>query len=342
LKTCSAVPRRLLLGLAAGAALPAGATSAQGGPATRGGSAPAAAAPRRAVATVAVAGDLLRELAGDALRTETLMGEGVDPHLYRPTRADIARLLSADAVFAIGHRLEGRMEDVFARLRSAGRTVLALAEALPRERLRTHPDYPDSADPHIWMDPLLWAEAGGPAAEAVIALAAPGAAEAVRGRLERWRARLARLDAYAREALGRIPPERRLLVTAHDAFGYFGARYGLELESLQGLSTDSEASLARVERLVALLVDRRVPAVFAEASVPDRAVRALIEGAAARGHQVALGATLYSDSMGRPGTYEGTHEGMLDHNITAIARALTAGAPGLALPPRGLNGRLAA
>ena len=329
MKTCSAIARRRLLAAGLSLAMPLAtplAVQAQG----RGGA-------KRVVATVAMLGDMLREVAGDALRVETLMGEGVDPHLYRPTRADIARLLSADAVFAVGHRLEGRMEEVFERLRAAGRTVVAAAEALPRDRLRTHPDYPDSADPHIWMDPILWSEAAGPVTEAALTLA-PEAREGMRDRLDRWRGRMARVDAYAKASIGAIPEGQRILVTAHDAFGYFGARYGLQLESLQGISTDSEASLARVERLVALLVARRVPAIFSESSVPDRAVRALIEGAGARGHRVAPGGTLFSDAMGRPGTYEGTHEGMLDHNISTIARAL--GAPGV--PARGLNGRLAA
>jgi manganese/zinc/iron transport system substrate-binding protein len=325
MKTCSAIGRRILL--AAALAAPA---------ATPGARAQTRPAPR-AVATVGMLGDMLRAVAGPALRTDTLLGEGVDPHLYRPTRADMARLLAADAVFAIGHRLEGRMEDVFERLRAAGRLVLALAEALPRDRLRTHPAYADSADPHIWMDPVLWAAATEPLAAAVLRLA-PGDAAGVAERAAAYRATQQRLDAYAHRVLDPIPAAQRVLVTAHDAFGYFGARYGLELESLQGVSTESEASLAQMERLVALLVARRIPAVFAETSVPDRAVQALIEGAAARGHRVALGGTLFSDAMGPPGTYVGTHEGMLDHNITVIARAL--GSP--AVPPRGLNGRLAA
>jgi manganese/zinc/iron transport system substrate-binding protein len=134
-----------------------------------------------------------------------------------------------------------------------------------------------------------------------------------------------------------VPEGARVLVTAHDAFSYFGRRYGLEIESIQGLSTEAEANLAGIEALVAKLVARRVPAVFAETSVPDRAVRALMEGAAARGHRVALGGNLFSDAMGRPGTYLGTYEGMMDHNITTIMRAL-----GGRVPPRGLNGRLAA
>lgn len=290
---------------------------------------------RTVLATVAMVGDAVRDIAGGRVRAETLIGEGVDPHLFRPTRADIARLLAADAVFGNGHRLEGRMGDVLDRVRAAGKPVVLIAESIPRQRLRANPDYPDAADPHVWMDPTLWAEAAG-AVEAGLSRLIPDAREAFADNLARFRACCARLDAYAQEAIGSIPGNARVLVTAHDAFSYFGARYGLEIESIQGISTESEANLAAIEALVRKLVDRRVPAVFAESSVPDRAVRALIEGAGARGQRVALGGNLFSDAMGRPGTYEGTYEGMIDHNITTIARAL-----GGRVPPRGLNGRLA-
>lgn len=293
-------------------------------------------APRGVIATVAMVGDVVRDISGGRIRAETLIGEGVDPHLFRPTRADIARLLGADAVFGVGHRLEGRMGDVLERVRAAGKPVVLMAEALPRERLRANPDYPDAADPHVWMDPTLWAEAAGTAGEALARLV-PDSREAFADNLARFRQGCARLDAYARETIATIPANARVLVTAHDAFSYFGARYGLEIESIQGLSTDAEANLAAIEALVRKLVDRRVPAVFAETSVPDRAVRALIEGAGARGQRVALGGNLFSDAMGRPGTYEGTYEGMMDHNITTVVRAL-----GGEAPARGLNGRLAA
>jgi manganese/zinc/iron transport system substrate-binding protein len=277
-------------------------------------------------------GDLVRGVGGEAVQAETLMGEGVDPHLFRPTRADIARILRADAVFAVGHRLEGRMGEVLERARAAGKPVVAVAETLPRDRLRAHPEYPDAADPHVWMDPLLWGEAAAAVAE--------GLARLLRGfdpapSLAGLRGRLARLDDYARRVFAPIPRDRRVLVTAHDAFGYFGQRYGFQVESIQGLSTEAEANLIRIEQLVRLLVDRSIPAVFAESSVPDRAVRALIEGAGARGQRVALGGQLFSDSMGRPGTYRGTYDGMMDHNITTIARAL-----GGEAPERGLDGRL--
>lgn len=321
MNTCSGIRRRTLL--AAALSLPA----------------PAFAQARRpplALCTVGMVGDTVRSLAGPHLRTETLIGEGVDPHLFRPTRNDIARLLSAELIFANGHRLEGRMGDVLDRAAANNRPVVLLAEALPRDRLRANPDYPDAADPHVWMDPVLWADVAAPAAEALTRFM-PARAADFTAALASWRARLARLDEYARGVLGSIPPQQRLLVTAHDAFAYFGARYGIEVASIQGLSTEAEANLARIEALVGTLVERRVPAVFAEASVPDRAVRALIEGAGARGQRVALGGNLFSDSMGRPGTYEGTYEGMIDHNVTTIARAL-----GGSVPARGLNGRLAA
>ncbi|PWS37870.1 manganese transporter [Falsiroseomonas bella] len=318
----SCVGRRALLGtLAAALPLPALAQARPG---------------RSVVATVAMVGDAVREVSGGRVRVETLIGEGVDPHLFRPTRSDISRLLSADAVFGVGHRLEGRMGDVMERVRQAGKPVVLLAESLPRDRLRANPDYPDAADPHVWMDPTLWADAA-KAVEPALNRLVPDAREAMTDNLASFRARCARLDTYAKEVLGTVPENARLLVTAHDAFSYFGARYGFALESIQGLSTEAEANLAAIEALVTKLVERRVPAVFAETSVPDRAVRALIEGAGARGQRVALGGNLFSDAMGRAGTYEGTYEGMLDHNITTIARAL-----GGRAPDRGLNSRLAA
>jgi len=285
-----------------------------------------------ALSTVAMVGDAVRAIGGERVQAETLIGEGVDPHLFRPSRADIARLLRADAVFAVGHRLEGRMGDVLERARGAGKPVVLVAETLPRARLRAHPDYPDAADPHVWMDPVLWADAIAAVAQP-LALLAPGLETAAP--LGEFHARMGRLDAYARDAFAPIPESRRILVTAHDAFSYFGLRYRFRIESIQGLSTEAEASLSRIEAIVALLAERGVPAVFAETSVPDRAVRALIEGAGARGHRVALGGNLFSDSLGAPGSYRGTLEGMLDHNITTIARAL-----GGAAPAQGLNGRL--
>lgn len=286
-----------------------------------------------ALATTGMIGDLVRGVAGQALAVETMIGEGVDPHLFRPTRNDIARILRADVLFYNGHRLEGRMHEVLERAAAQGKPALAVAESVPRTRLRQHEDFPEAADPHLWMDPMLWADTL-PAITATIGQL-PGLNRDLAAGAAETRAILVRLDAYAREVLTPIPAERRVLVTAHDAFAYFGLRYQFDVESIQGLSTEAEASLARIEAMVRLIVEHRLPALFTESSVPDRAVRALVEGVAARGHRVVLGGTLFSDSMGRPGTYRGTYEGMMDHNFTTISRAL-----GGSAPERGLNGRL--
>jgi manganese/zinc/iron transport system substrate-binding protein len=264
---------------------------------------------------------------------ETLLGEGVDPHLYRPTRADIARLLRADLVLYHGLGLEGRLRDAIGRVAASGRPVLAVGEAVPRDSLIIEEGTPD---PHVWMDPTLWGVAADAVAARLSALR-PADAPAIQGNLAAFRAELAALESWARAAMATIPRERRVLVTAHDAFAYCGRRYGLAVEGIEGISTDSEAGVQRIRDLVDLLVARRIPAVFAETSVSDRNIRALIEGAAARGHRVALGGSLFSDAMGAPGTYEGTYIGMIDHNVTTIVRAL-----GGEVAPRGFQGRLAA
>jgi manganese/zinc/iron transport system substrate-binding protein len=185
------------------------------------------------------------------------------------------------------------------------------------------------------MDVALWSELV-PILEAELARLDPADAAGYRERAQAYRAELAALERYVRRVLATVPPERRVLVTAHDAFGYFGRAYGFEVHGIQGLSTESEAGLAEIERLVRLIVERRIGAVFVESSVAERNVRALVEGAAARGHEVRIGGQLFSDAMGAPGTYEGTYVGMIDHNVTVIARAL-----GGEAPPRGMNGRLA-
>lgn len=291
--------------------------------------------PVQVVATTGMVGDLVSAIAGERAALHVMMGPGVDPHLYRATRADLERLLRADLVLANGLGLEGRLAETFARVARAGKSVLAVAETLPEQDLIAVADAPGAFDPHVWMDPSLWAKAAEPVAEALIRLD-PAGEMLFRRNLEILRTSFAAIDGYAASAIATIPEHARVLITAHDAFAYFGRRYGLAVEGIQGLSTETEAGLRRIADLVELVVAGRIPAIFAETSVPDRNLRALIEGAAARGHRVVLGGTLFSDSMGQPGTYEGTYLGMLDHNVTTIVRAL-----GGEAPARGFSGRLA-
>jgi manganese/zinc/iron transport system substrate-binding protein len=294
-----------------------------------------AAAPLRVVATTGMIADIVRQVAGDRAEVAALMGEGVDPHLYRATRSDIARMLEADVVFYNGLLLEGKMTDALVRVARGGKPVFAVTELIDESYLLAPPAFAGHFDPHVWMDPQAWGKAVDVVQQS-LAEVDPEGAEAHGTRAAAYLERLRGLDGYAEGVLATVPPERRVLVTAHDAFSYFGRRYGFEVLGIQGLSTESEAGLKRIEELVSVLVERKIPAVFVETTIPEQSVRALIAGANARGHEVVVGGYLFSDAMGRPGTYEGTYVGMIDHNVTAIARAL-----GGETPPRGLNGQLA-
>lgn len=291
--------------------------------------------PLAVVATIAQIGEAVEWIGGDRIGTRSLMGEGVDPHTYRQTRSDIAALSRADLIFWNGLNLEAQLAKLLDDM--AGRKpVIAVGAALPPERLLQSPDFPGKFDPHVWMDPALWSLAVAAVRDGLIA--ADPAGEAVfRANADAYLARIAEVEAYARNVLATVPEGQRLVISSHDAFGYFGRAFGFEVIGIQGLSTESEAGLGQIERLVDLLVERKVPAVFVESSVSERNVRALVEGAAARGHTVTVGGQLFSDAMGAPGTYTGTYVGMLDSNVTLIARAL-----GGEAPPRGLNGELPA
>ena len=297
-------------------------------------STPSRAEPLRVVATTGMIADSVRAVGGEEVEVRALIGPGIDPHAYRQTRSDIAAMLRADLVLWNGLFLEAQMEEFLLRL--ADRVpVRAVTEAIPEDRLVAHPDYAGRYDPHVWMDPALWVFAVDAVRDALSELR-PEASDTFAANAKAYGDELAALDAYAREAAASVPEGARTLVTAHDAFGYFGKAYGLDVLGVQGISTQSEAGLARIGELVDILVERGIRAVFVESSVPERNVRALVEGAAAKGHEVTVGGELFSDAMGPDGTYEGTYLGMIDHNTTTIARAL-----GGEAPVEGFAGRLA-
>lgn len=286
------------------------------------------------VATVGMIGDVVAEIGGGNVSVATLIGAGVDPHLYKPTVADVKLLDKADIVFQNGLLLEGRMGDILRKIGKRGKTVHALAEEALEGQDYVVSDGEGHHDPHVWMDVSAWAKVAEQIAGA-LAAKDPENAALYQERAAAYCGRLDELDAYARKTLAGIPKERRVLVTAHDAFGYMARAYGLEVRGVQGLSTESEAGLKEINGLVDFLIERGVPAVFVESSVPTKAVEALIEGARSRGHHVRIGGELFSDAMGKAGTYEGTYIGMIDHNVTIIARAL-----GGEAPEKGLHGKL--
>jgi len=286
------------------------------------------------ITTTGMVTDPATIIAGDHASVTGLMGSGIDPHLYKPTRTDIAKLMDADIVLYSGLLLEGRMTDAFVRIATSGIAVRAVTEAVDESSLLAPEEFAGHHDPHLWMDPLAWSLAVDVIAD-TLAAEDPDHADDYRANADAYKSQIADLHAYAERVLSTVPESQRILITAHDAFNYFGRRYGYQVVGIQGISTESEAGVRDIERLVDLLVDNQIKAVFIESTVSERNINALIAGARARGHEVIIGGELFSDAMGQENTYEGTYIGMIDHNITLIARALGGDAP-----ERGMNGKL--
>ncbi len=277
----------------------------------------------RIVTTVGMVTDIVREVVGDRGEVIGLLNEGVDPHQYKPTREDVQQLSGADIIFYGGLMLEGRMEETLKKLRESGQVkmVVGLADQIEAKNLRKPPEFDGHFDPHVWMEVRLWSQCTELVARSMSDFD-PDYAKSYGLRAVSYKAKLAALEAYVRESIASIPEQQRVLVTAHDAFGYFARAYGMEVRSVQGISTESEAGVADVNSLIDFLVERKIGAIFVESSVSDKSLRAVIEGAGKRGWQVKVGGELFSDAMGPAGTYEGTYIGMIDHNATTIARAL--------------------
>jgi manganese/zinc/iron transport system substrate-binding protein len=274
--------------------------------------------PIRVVCTVGMVADIATNVGGEFVAVTSLMGEGVDPHLYKASPADVSQLSQADIVLYSGLHLEGKLAELLERMGRRKPTV-GVAERIPHDKV--FDDESGAHDPHVWFDVALWSEAAAAAADA-LAEFDPLHAETYRANLAEYRGRLATLHQYAKDRLATVPEERRVLVTAHDAFRYFGRAYGVEVRGIQGISTDSEAGVRQVRELVDFLVERKIKAVFVETSVSDQNIRSLLEGCHARGHQVVIGGSLYSDAMGAAGTPAGTYEGMVRHNVDTIVNAL--------------------
>lgn len=276
--------------------------------------------------------DLVREVGGERVNVKQLMGAGVDPHLYKATRDDIQLLSRADIVFYSGLLLEGKLDATLRKL-GAKMPVCAVADRIQGLKTLASEDNHEHPDPHVWMDVALWSK-GLPVIADALSKLNPEWSSEFEARSRSLNARLVALHEYGRAVIGSIPKERRVLITSHDAFRYLGQAYDLEVIGIQGISTASEAGLQQINRLVDLLVERKLNAVFVETSVPQKSIQALVDGARARGHEVKIGGELFSDAMGEEGTYEGTYIGMLDHNLTTIARGL-----GGQVPDGGFRGR---
>jgi manganese/zinc/iron transport system substrate-binding protein len=274
----------------------------------------------RIVATTSLVADLVRNVGGEHVAVTALMGPGIDPHLYRARESDVQRLADAELVFYNGLHLEAKLGDVLERM--AGRIpTAAVTDGIAPELLLAPPEFAGAHDPHVWFDVSLW---GAAAAEVGAALARrdPARAAAYAEGAARYRQELEALHGWVLAQAARVPESRRVLITAHDAFNYFGRAYGFEVRGLQGISTAAEAGTADVQSLARFVAERRIPALFVESSVPPRTIEAVQAAVRARGFAVAIGGALYSDALGTPGTPAGSYAGMIRSNVDTIVNAL--------------------
>jgi manganese/zinc/iron transport system substrate-binding protein len=281
----------------------------------------AAAQTPQVVATTGMVGDVAAAVAGPCAEISVMMGPGIDPHLYRPSAGDVRAIFDADMLLYSGHNLEGQLGAVLGRLEGR-KPILAVAEAaVPDRSDLIFPEASETPDPHLWMSADLWARAAPAVAEGLTRIA-PDCADAMTERAAEYSEAVHALHRWIQASVATIPQERRVLITAHDAFAYYGKAYGIEVVGIQGVSTDTEAGIGDIRATVDLVVARAIPAIFIESTINPRTVEAVIAAAQSRGHPLALGGELYSDALGEDGTPSGTYIGMPYENTRAIVEAL--------------------
>ncbi len=271
--------------------------------------------------TVGMITDIVKQVGGERVVVTGLMGPGVDPHLYKPSAGDVTKLESADVIFYGGLELEGRMTDTLVKLSRQGKRAVPVTEGIPQDRLREPPEFEGKYDPHVWFDVTLWQYAV-KAVNKELAELDPGSKALYQKNSDAYLQQLDELHAYVKAQIATIPQQSRVLITAHDAFGYFGQQYGMEVRGLQGTSTATEASAADVQGLAQFITDRQIKAIFVESSVPKATVEAVQAAVKSKGWNVVIGGELFSDAMGNDGTPEGTYIGMVRHNVDIIAKSL--------------------
>lgn len=276
--------------------------------------------PLKVVATIGQITNAVEIIGGEHLKVEGLMGPGVDPHLYKASEHDVRKLAGADIIFYNGLFLEAKMADIFSRMQRSTKTV-AVGEAVASESLLDSEQYTGHYDPHIWFDVRLWMQVIEKIRDELI-VTDPSHREDYWASADAYLSELQKLHDYVTARAAELPEEKRVLVTAHDAFRYFGRAYGFKVIGLQGISTQSEAGTADVRELADFIAENKIKAIFIESSVPERNIRAVQQAVAARGWDVKIGGELFSDAMGDEGTFEGTYIGMVTHNIDTIIDAL--------------------
>lgn len=273
------------------------------------------------VTTTTMLTDLVKNIGGDFVEVEGLMGAGVDPHLYKASEGDVTKLFNADVIFYSGLHLEGKLVDVFEKMQSRNKIAISLGESLNKKELISSELFASNYDPHVWFNIQFFKHFAQKVTEVLID-SDPENAEIFKENSNNYLKQLDVLDHDVREVIESLPKEKRILVTAHDAFNYFGNEYGFEVVGLQGISTATEAGVQDVQRLSEFIIEKRIKAIFIESSVPRRTIEALQAAVISKKHDVAIGGSLYSDALGSAGTDEGTYIGMFKYNVKTIVQAL--------------------
>jgi manganese/zinc/iron transport system substrate-binding protein len=273
------------------------------------------------VTTIGMIWDIARIVGGEHVEVIALMGPGVDPHLYKASEGDVAALQNADVIFYNGLHLEAQMGGVLERMNDIGVQTVAVTDKIDRTLLNAPPEFEGNYDPHVWFDVTLWMKAVEQVEETLTEVD-PAHKSDYEANAEAYLKELDSLHHYVLDEANQVPAEQRILITAHDAFNYFGRAYGFEVRGLQGISTEAQAGTADVQALADFIVEKQIPAIFVESSVPQRTIEAVQAAVHAQGFNVAIGGQLYSDAMGSEGTPEGTYIGMVKYNIDTIVSAL--------------------
>lgn len=272
------------------------------------------------VCTTGMIGDMVKNLVGDSLNVVSLMGPGVDPHLYKATQGDISNLSAASVIVFNGLHLEGKMNTIFKKL-SKSKTIITVSDGLSKKDLINSSNFEGAQDPHIWFDVSLWSKAM-LSVSSKLQKAFPNLKSTIQKNEMTYKMQLQSLHSHCKNQIALIPDSQRIMITAHDAFKYFGRAYNLEVRGLQGISTTAEFGLQDMSQLVQFVTDKKIKAIFVESSVPKKSIEAVIEGCKKRGHNVALGGELFSDAMGSKSSPQGKYVGMVQHNLSTIVKAL--------------------
>lgn len=272
------------------------------------------------VATTGILTDAIKNIVKDSAEVISIMGTGVDPHLYKASQGDLYKFLEADYIFYNGLNLEGKMADVLSKL-SRTKTVIGVSDQLPKSLIITDSSFASAYDPHVWFDVDIWKEVIKIASHSLQELDTSNATY-YRRNTDQYLKQLDSLSAFINYELSKIPKHRRILITAHDAFSYLGRKYDIEIRSLQGISTLSDFGLRSVSDLVNIIIEQKIPAVFIETSISDRSVKAVVEGVRKKGFPLKIGGSLYSDALGERNGPQGNYIGMVKYNIQTIVQGL--------------------